>query len=137
MTPLALIAYALIGYLIWTKVLRTYIDWWYYRRQGIYSSGFPIPVFGNLISFAFSLKGRDEFSLPMMIQYVMNCFKGTVPGMVANFRGATPYLMISDPEVISDLYFSKAKYLDKYHRTKTWYQRLTGESVLFDKSSEK
>ena len=57
--------------------------------------------------------------------------------MLVNFRGASPVLVISDPDVISELYMSKSRHLDKYHRTKNMFQRLTGESLLFEKSTER
>ena len=137
MTIFALVVYAIIAYVLWANVFKIYYAWWFYRRQGIPSSGFPLPFLGNLISFARSLKGRDEFSLPMITAYIMTCFNGTVPRMVVNFRGALPYLTISDPDVISELYMAKSRYLDKYQRSKKWYQRLTGESLLFERSTER
>ena len=49
-------------YIVWERIIRLYYIYWYYRRQGIPSVGFPLPVVGNLFLFLKSLYGMTAKS---------------------------------------------------------------------------
>jgi len=45
-------------------------------------------------------------------------------------------LHISDPEIISELYGAGGRFIDKQTNTKTRLYLLTGDSILFDTTTE-
>lgn len=95
--------YAVLAYLLWEKVLKIYYYYWYYKRQGIHMTGMPVPLLGNLIGFAKSMKNStsDEFTSPPLQRYIKETrINGDMPGVAAFFPGATPLLYISDPDVV-------------------------------------
>ena len=54
--------YLLIIYLVWSKIIMMYYRHWYYTKQGIKTTGFPLPIFGNLLGVIKTMKKRDEYS---------------------------------------------------------------------------
>jgi hypothetical protein len=57
--------YALIAYFLWYKILIPYYRFWYYYKQNIPYTGFPLPIIGDLISYIKALKkcnfGKDMY----------------------------------------------------------------------------
>ena len=100
MSFLSLLLWALLAYFIYTKVIKMYYMWWFYKSQGVSPTGFPLPFIGNLVAFAKSQKSRDEYSIPVVQKYIRDSFDGKIPGMVAISLGVTPLLIVSDPLVV-------------------------------------
>eukprot|EP00347_Sterkiella_histriomuscorum_P002040 403369704 len=129
--------YLFLGYIIFENVIMMYYRYWWYLKQGYNSTGFPVPIFGNLRKILKSIKNRNEYSQPIFTQYLTECFNGNVPPMVVDFRSSSGILFISDPEIVQELYMGKQKYFDKYYRTGYLFKTLFGESLLFEKSTER
>ncbi len=48
MTPLSLAFTAFIIYVLWVKVIKMYLTYWYYKSQNMPVSPFPYPFVGNI-----------------------------------------------------------------------------------------
>ena len=59
---ISLIIWSCILFFLWTKVLKTYYTYWFYKRQGVATTGFPLPFIGNMLLMKKSLKGRNTYS---------------------------------------------------------------------------
>eukprot|EP00347_Sterkiella_histriomuscorum_P011321 403372900 len=114
-----------------------YYRYWWHLKQGYKSTGFPLPIFGNVRQILKSIKNRHEYSQPIFTQYLTESFNGEIPPMVVDFRSSRPSLFISDPEIVQELYMGKAKFLDKYYRTQSLLKTLFGNTLLFEKSTER
>ena len=101
------------------------------------STGFPLPVICNLIPFAKSLSKRNEYSESHFIAYMNDRFNGNIPPTVIDFISSKGLIITSDPDFLRDIYVTKAKYMDKFYRIKDVMYILFGDSLLFDKASER
>ena len=57
-----LLLYVPMIYFIWTKIIMMYYRYWFYTKQGIKSTGFPLPIIGNLLKVFRSIRNRNEYS---------------------------------------------------------------------------
>ena len=115
MIILKTIIFALLVYVLWSKVLKMYYRYWFYTSQGVKAIGFPLPLLGNAYLFKDIMEEKEEDGF---IKCLNEAFNYKVPPIFLNFIADTPALIISDPEIINELFITKAKYTDKYYRTK-------------------
>ena len=45
-------------------------------------------------------------------------------------------LIVSDPDFLQELFVGKAKYVDKFYRSKTLFYIIFGESIILDKTTQ-
>ena len=125
------------AYFVWEKIIMMYYRYYYYTKQGMKCTGFPLPVLCNLIPFAKTLKNKNEYSDCIQVDYLNEVFNGNIPPNVIDFISSKGLIITSDPDFLRDIYVTKAKYMDKYYRVKDIMYILFGESLLFDKASER
>jgi hypothetical protein len=53
--------YLLLALFVYYQILVPYYQYWFLKRQGLPTTGFPLPILGTMIKFAKSLKGRNEY----------------------------------------------------------------------------
>ncbi|CDW84567.1 cytochrome p450 [Stylonychia lemnae] len=114
-----------------------YYKYWFYTSQGIKSTGFPIPIIGKMFALQNEINQMTEFSEQPIYEYYRKIFQGEkIPNFFIDFRLAEGTLVVSDPDILQELFVTKAKQVDKHYRLKTLFYDLTGESILFDKTTE-
>jgi hypothetical protein len=59
-----IIVIPLVIYFVWTKIIMMYVKYFYYRMQGMPTTGFPLPLLGNIVAFVKAQKNKDQFSAP-------------------------------------------------------------------------
>ncbi|CDW88283.1 cytochrome p450 [Stylonychia lemnae] len=133
-----LVALSLIlFYLLWDKILKTYYRYWYYTSQGIQATYFPIPLIGNSLKLLEATKNANEYTDQILYEYFKNYFKGKqIPKIFVDFLTAQGHLVVSDPDILQELYVTKAKFVDKELRNRTLFQKLVGRSILLEPSTE-
>ena len=72
----------------------------------------------------------------MLTQFMYDSFNGEFPLMIVDFRGENCVLVISDPDIVQELYLNHSRYFDKYPRIKNSLFRLFGNGILLDRSTE-
>ena len=87
-------------YFLWTKILRLYYMYWFYTRQGFRCTSFPLPVVGNALVMARSMKGRTEYSETLMTEYLTQSFGKAIPYYVVDLTAGSGFLILSDPELV-------------------------------------
>ncbi|CDW88282.1 cytochrome p450 [Stylonychia lemnae] len=134
----SLILWPFILYVFWEIILKPYYYYWYYTSQGIISICVPKPLIFNLLILKKILKNRYEYSEQILYEYYLKYFQnGEIPSIFIDFRAATGQLVISDPDILQEIFVTKGKYVDKLYRVQKVFYGLTGESVLFEKTTER
>lgn len=136
MNPLLLLFILALGYFIWSKIIKMYYIYWYYSRQGIPATKFPMPIFGNSLDSQKRIGALTEFDLHPIPHLLRTTFGMKVPKVFINFRGPIPILVFTDPELLHELYITKNKYFDKEKRIMPMFKEMIGESILFSQSNE-
>ncbi|CDW80978.1 cytochrome p450 [Stylonychia lemnae] len=134
---LSYLFYAFLIYVLWEKILKPYYYYWYYTSQGIRAICVPKPLIFNMLILKKVLKNLHEYSEQLLYEYYLSQFKNEqIPSIFIDFRSAAGQLVVSDPDILQELFVTKGKYVDKLHRSKKVFYDLTGESVLFDQTTE-
>ena len=62
--------FLLIGvYLIWIKVVRMYLRYWHFKKQGMETFGFPLPLLGNIPALA-KINLKDEYIRGIILELI-------------------------------------------------------------------
>ncbi|CDW77402.1 cytochrome p450 [Stylonychia lemnae] len=110
---------------------------WYYTRQCLHCPRIPWPILGDIFTLQRVIAGFTEYSDSQLVEYYNFIYKDKpIPSVFIDFRTGEGQLIISDPEMVQEIYVTKAKYVDKYHRGKKFQHDLFGESILFDRTTE-
>jgi cytochrome P450 len=59
-----------------------------------------------------------------------------LPPILAEFSGPLGMLIISDPDLVKDLYFAKNQHMEKSTKMQRILSRFIGHSILFDRSDQ-
>ncbi|CDW83922.1 cytochrome p450 [Stylonychia lemnae] len=59
-----------------------------------------------------------------------------IPSIFVDFLAAGGQLVVSDPDILQELFVTKSKFVDKQHRARTIMEKLIGRSILLEKSTE-
>jgi len=126
---------AFLYYIVWERIIRLYYIYWYYRRQGIPSVGFPFPVVGNLPLFLKSLYGMTAKSKTPLEDYFTAVFgPGKLPPLFLDMRHPKGILVVTGPQYVDELYIGKNKYFDKDEKERRVYYGWFGDSIFHAKS---
>ena len=125
-------------YFVYFKIVLTYLIYFHYKRQGMACVGVPLPIIGNLLRLLKLSKRQHEFKWPYILEFWNESFKEqkSLPSMVLGFQSPNGQLMINDPEVLNEIYLSKSQFVDKSDKFMRVLKRLTGNSMLFQKTDD-
>ena len=128
-----LFCWLLVLWFLWEKVFKMYYRYWYYTIQGIKATSFPLPLIGNSFKIKKIMNELNEYSDQIFYEYCKKEFNGEkFPPIFVDFVLPKGHLIVSDPDIINEIFITKAKYFDKLKRVKNIYYPLTGESILDD-----
>jgi cytochrome P450 len=118
---------------------RLYYQFFFYKRQGIPATSFPLPVIGSLNKLVQAKKRESELSCTVLEECWFEGFRGqpSLPPIIQFFMGPEPVLIINDPEVVNELYVAKNKFVDKSEKFHRMVKKLFGDSILFTQSDDK
>ena len=80
----------IISYILYEKVLKMYYSYFYFKRQGVPSIGFPLPFIGTMHKVAKFIK-YDEFSRGPILESLYSAFgtETNLPPMLIYFFGTS------------------------------------------------
>ena len=131
------LAIAFLYHIVWVRIIKMYYIYWFYRRQGIPCIGFPLPIFGNLLTFLKVQRMRNHYSKTPLEDYFMYVFgPDNVPGVFLDMRDPRGTLIITDPKYLEDLYFFKNKFFEKAGKERRVYYSWFGTSFNYRISDE-
>ena len=110
-----LIVTLLISYFMYTRVIRMYYLKWFYESQNIPCCKEVVPILGNMVRCDRIFRTYDTNENPWYVM-MQEDFKDDQPKMLQWFTGYEPTILISDPDVVYELYVTKNKYFDKHPR---------------------
>eukprot|EP00347_Sterkiella_histriomuscorum_P017019 403350965 len=130
------IFYLLFAWLIYEKVIKLYYRYWFYKKQGIPTMSFPLPVFGNLLGMKKALDNMNPYSKTILEEYWHNHFGETLPPIFADMRIADGSIVFCDPNYVKEIYTTKTKYMDKHPKFYRIAYEQFKDSTFLQKSSE-
>jgi hypothetical protein len=114
---LIILSIILLG-LTYFKIIPMYLKYLYYKRQGMPVLSFPLPMIGNVLNLLKVRKTLNKYSQHVLIEWYNQTFKNKTPGIFIEFKTNEGAVIISDPELVNEIYITKNKYFDKHPRTK-------------------
>lgn len=126
-----------LAYFLYWKVYMVYYKYWFYKSQGITSVGIPLPLVNNGLSMlkAFSKINRVKWTVLEEYWHSASGHK-VLPPILAEFSSPNGMLIISDPELVKELYFQKNQHMEKSSKMARILSRFIGRSILFYRSDE-
>ncbi|CDW76273.1 cytochrome p450 [Stylonychia lemnae] len=103
------------------------------------STRFPLPIIGNALKILEVARGANEYTDQILYRYYINYFESIgqdVPPVFIDFLSAEGQIVVSDPDMLQELFVTKGKFVDKYSRLKVAMHKLTGESIIFEATTE-
>ena len=133
------ISLAIFAYFFYTRIWLVYSKINYYKKQGIPFHDGIYPIIGSYLQIMKFAKNKDRkiISGSEMIDFVFETYfkdPNNIPPIVGLVFGSTVVLLVCRPEPAEELFLTKNKYFDKHPRSAKFFSRLTGDSILFDKS---
>ncbi|CDW85751.1 cytochrome p450 [Stylonychia lemnae] len=124
------------AYLLYEKVFKFYYFYWYYKRQGLKSTAFPMPFVGNLFKLKHVFETSDKYSLTPFEEYWKRQFGDDVPPVFSDHRIPEGSVVFSDPNYVNDVFTTKSRYMEKHPKFHRLVWNLFRDSVFFVKSTE-
>ena len=62
-------------------------------------------------------------------------FGDKIPKVFGFFHNFEPTLFIADPDMVHEIFITKNKFFDKHHSLREAFYPMTGQSILFDRST--
>lgn len=132
----------LLPYYIYTRVVNVYLAYFFYTRQkyGVKTFEVSLPIIGDALLTEAAMKQlvkkKDDPRMPL-IHMIDEYFGGSsFVGTILFFGAHNPALVLCDPKVLEDLYTTKNIYFSKHPIVRELTKFLTGNSILFDETSE-
>lgn len=114
-----------------------YWRYFHYKLQGVPCVGFPLPVLGNVLMIKKALETKNDYTWTLLEEFWFLGFGIRLPPMFSAFGNAKGMLIVNDPEIVSELYHAKNKYLEKSSKFKRQMSDgFIGESILFSPSDD-
>ena len=121
--------------LIYRYVIRIWLKIGYYKAQGVkVVDGAYIPLLGNLLSMAplvtKAMEGGDRAN--PQVQLIRNAaatdgiFDSSKNKALMMVYGSIPLLVITDPEMVQEIYVTKNKLVDKNGTSAVMFEELIG-----------
>lgn len=129
----------LLAYFLYLKVFRVYYLYYFYSSQGIATAGFPLPILNNSLQMLRAIKRAPLVKHTVLEEYWRSASGvkgGVLPPIMVEFSSPNGTLIISDPELMQELYVTKNRHMEKSTKMKRQLRRFTGNSMIFDRSNE-
>lgn len=132
------ILYVGLPYYVWTRVIQYFISYRFYSSQEkVKMIPGSLPILGDSIihlkSKEESKRKGDNYNCTFRI---MRDLVGLKTGNICVMLAHNPFISISDPKVVQELYTTKNSLFDKHPIIKNLTMRLTGKSILFAETDE-
>lgn len=124
----------LIIYILYTRVIRQYMKWWFYRKQGIKFPSWPIPILGDFL--LVGMRQVKDGTRNHLLELIRERTGERCPPINGFTIGKDVALFINAPELLQEAYVTKNKYFDKHPGTKDKIKVLMNDSLVFQKSDE-
>lgn len=122
---------ALFYIFVWERTIKMYYIYWFYRRQGIPCTGFPLPVIGTMHLFLKSIKSMDQYSKTPLEKYFSDHFGEHLPPVFLDFKEHGGSLVVTDHRYVDELYLGKNKFFDKAAKERRVYFMWFGNSIFY------
>lgn len=124
-------------YLLYFKVVRLYLNYFFYARQkAVVSLGVPFPVLGHVPHLLWYRNFQNNHMFVNFVDAVYKRRRETVCKKTnIIFVNEEPSLLINDVNVVEQLYTTYNAYFDKHPEVQNAMWRLTGKSILFDETN--
>ncbi len=96
-----------LAYILYYKLILVYYKYFFYTTQGIPSVGFPLPFVNNGLKMKKALDKIKEVKWTVLEEYWHTAIGKVMPPILVEFAGPNGMLVITDPEMVQDLYFHK------------------------------
>ena len=136
-TILKLLSVAALLYFLYDKLFMVYYKYYYYTSQGIHSTGFPLPFVNNGMQMMKAFSKVKEIKWTVLEEYWHSSrnYK-TLPPLLLDFAGPKGMLIVTDPDLVNELYMNKNKHMEKSTKMQRILRRFIGNSLLFDRSDD-
>lgn len=105
---LRLLALGTLAYFLYHKLILVYYKYYFYTTQGIPSVGFPIPFINNGLQMKKALDKIKYVKWTVFEEYWYTALGTKVmPPLLVEFASPKGLLVITDPDMVQDLYFHK------------------------------
>eukprot|EP00347_Sterkiella_histriomuscorum_P018238 403346269 len=112
-----------------------YYRYWFYTKQGLRTTGFPMPLIGTLPKFAKIIQRCGEWEDTPFVEYQKECFPKEVPPVYVDFRNYQSSVIVNDPDILHEIFKqSYPNVIDKTPRVFDLFYGLTGNSFNFQLS---
>ena len=134
-TLLRLLGLCTLAYVLYYKLFMVYYKYYYYTSQGIPSVGLPLPFVNNGLKIKKILERVNSIKWTVLEEFWHSSLgKAVLPPILVEFASPRGLLVITDPEMVQELYFHKNQHMEKSSKFKRVVRSMTGDSILFDKS---
>ena len=91
-----------------------YYKYWFYTSQGIPSAGFPWPLINNANKLIKAFAKVNDVKWTVLEEYWHSSIGVShLPPLLVEFSNPQGMLIISDPDLVKDLYFAKNQHMEK------------------------
>jgi hypothetical protein len=134
---LKLVSVTAFLYFLYDKLVMVYYKYFFYTTQGIHSTGFPIPFINNGMQIMKAFGKVKEIKWTVLEEYWHSSrnYK-TLPPLLIEFSGPKGMIIVTDPDLVHELYLNKNKHMEKSTKMQRILRRFIGNSLLFDKSND-
>ncbi|CDW85843.1 cytochrome p450 [Stylonychia lemnae] len=135
---LAYSVYIVLGILfidfVLVRIPVQFISYRFYKKQNMQFIGRCIPGVGDFMKLVETMQKHEDYSPFHPLK--REKYGSNPPGIVGLMMHYKPIFIINKPEYLTDLYVSKAKYLDKEPMTKLQLKTLLGNSSLMMETTD-
>lgn len=107
-----------------------YSRYFYYKKQGLQTIGFPLPILGNVIQVFPAFYRRSIYSRGVNVELYNRAFNGKPPKIFAEFSLYSGNIIINDPEIANEFWGPKHKYMDKHPKILRLMTGFLGDEAL-------
>ena len=126
-----------LAYFIYWKIFMVYYKYWYYKSQGVSTLGLPWPIINNAAKMLKAFSKMNDVKWTVLEEYWHSgSGYSQLPPILAEFSSPLGMLIISDPDLVKDLYFAKNQHMEKSTKMQRILTRFIGHSILFDRSDQ-
>lgn len=126
----------LVTYLLYTKVVKQWLRWWYFTKQGMATFGFPVPFLGNIPQLL-KLDLKSPYARGVLLELLNTMYPNyELPPAVFGFFQIDGVVILNDPELAQDCYVKNNRVLSKYHRIKSIMFQWLGDGLILLESNE-
>ena len=96
-----------------------------------------MPILGNMINVKKAIDNLTPYSKTILEDYWEMELGQDLPPMFSDHRSPDAAIVFCDPKLVEEIYTTKSKYMDKYHKFHDICYGLLGDATPLVKSTEK